>query len=125
MIFCLIGIAYDFSYGGTFTMEGYSFTTMCVGCMIVGIGFGLPCIIYTSDRLSPVVQSLIHMGIGCVVLTIVGFAVGWLPSDRGVGMAVLCVVGELAVAFVIWVLFYQWEKKKVAEMNRKIREKQN
>jgi O-antigen/teichoic acid export membrane protein len=124
VIFCLIGIGYDVSYSGTFTMEGYAFTRMCVGCMLVGLGFGLPCVVYSSDRMSPLVQSLIHMGIGCVVLTIVGFAAGWLPSDRGIGAAVLSVVIEIGIALVIWVLFYQWEKKKVREMNRKIKEKQ-
>jgi predicted MFS family arabinose efflux permease len=123
-IFCLIGIGYDYSYGGTFTMEGYAFTRMCVGCLIVGLGFGLPCMIYSSDRISPPVKTLVHMAIGCIVLTVVGFVAGWIPTDHGVWTAVLYVGVEIAIALVIWVLFYLWEKKKVEEMNRKIREKQ-
>ena len=70
-IFCLTGVGFDIGYGGNFSLANYQFTKMVIGCMIVGIGFGVPTVVYRRDDLPMPVRVLVHMGIGCIVYTIV------------------------------------------------------
>ena len=65
-IFCLVGIVFDIGYKGNFSFENYRFTKMVVGCVLVGLGFGVPTIVYRKENLPMPIRVLIHMGIGCV-----------------------------------------------------------
>ncbi|MGI6735894.1 MAG: DUF3021 domain-containing protein [Anaerovoracaceae bacterium] len=122
IIFCVLGIVFDLVNGGTMRLTDYSLTKMSVGSLIIGVGFGLPSAIYTREELSLAAQTLIHMGIGCVVLTAVAFAAGWIPTDQGPLAAILAVAMEIGVAFIIWAFFYRHEKKLAEAMNRRIAE---
>ena len=42
VIFSLVGIVFDVGYGGNFSLDHYRFTKMIIGCIILGIGFGVP-----------------------------------------------------------------------------------
>ena len=119
-IFCLVGMFFDITNNGNFSMEGYKFTKMVIGSAIVGIGFGVPTVVYNSEKLPMPVKVLIHMGIGCVIYTIVAYAVGWFGGSA-TPLQGLAIAGiQLAVAFVIWFCFNSYYRKEAKQMNDKI-----
>lgn len=119
-IFSLVGMFFDIVNGGNFSMEGYQFTKMVAGSAIVGIGFGVPTVVYNSEKLPTPVKVLIHMGIGCVIYTIVAYAVGWF-GGAATPVQGLAIAGiQLAVAFVIWFCFMRYYRKEAKQMNEKI-----
>ena len=44
-IFCLAGIVFDIGYKGSFSLEDYRFTKMVIGCVLIGLGFGVPTVV--------------------------------------------------------------------------------
>ena len=121
-IFCLVGIVFDIGYKGHFSLDNYRFTKMVIGCVLIGLGFGVPTIVYRKDTLPVPVRAIIHMGIGCVVYTIVAYAVGWIDGSATVGQGVLIVAIQLAVAFLIWLLFRRYYRAEAKKMNERIQE---
>ena len=121
-IFSLVCVVFDIGYGGNFSLEGYKMTKMVIGCIIVGLGFGVPSLVYRNDTLPMPVKVLVHMGIGCVVYTIVGFAVGWIGGSATLGQGIAIAAIQLAVAFVIWFCFMRFYRKEAREMNDKIQQ---
>ena len=119
-IFCLVGIMFDVSYGGNFSLEGYQFTKMVVGSAIVGLGFGVPTIVYNSDKLPQPIKVVIHMGIGCIIYTIVAYAVGWFGGSTTLWQGLIIAGIQLVVAFIIWFCFMRYYKKEAKKMNDKI-----
>jgi hypothetical protein len=75
-IFCLTGMIADIIGHGNFILDHYRFTKMVIGSIIVGLGFGVPTFIYRKDSLPMPIRVIIHMGTGCIIYTIVAFAVG-------------------------------------------------
>ncbi len=121
-IFVIIGVAFDIANHGAFQMEDYSFSKMAAGALAIGLGFGLPSFIYENDSMSLLVQTLIHMGIGCVVMTATAFVVGWIPTDHGILAIIVAIAGEIAIAFVIWLFFYGYNRKLAKKMSKRISE---
>ena len=119
-IFSLVGTFFDIVNGGNFSMEGYQFTKMVAGSAIVGIGFGVPTIVYNSEKLPTPVKVLIHMGIGCVIYTIVAYAVGWFGGAATPVQGLVIAGIQLAIAFVIWFCFMRYYRKEAKQMNEKI-----
>ena len=95
---------------------------MIVGCIIVGLGFGIPTIVYQKDSLPMPVKVIVHMGIGCAIYTAVAFAVGWIGGAGTIGKGILIACIQLAVAFVIWFIFFKHYKKEAELMNKRIQE---
>ena len=62
------------------------------------------------------------MGTGCIIMTVTAFLVGWIPMNRGPLLMIAILVEEIAVAFVIWFLFYLQQKKLVKQMNQRVKE---
>ena len=119
-IFCLTGVGFDIGYGGNFSLANYQFTKMVIGCMIVGIGFGVPTVVYRRDDLPMPVRVLVHMGIGCIVYTIVAYAVGWMGGAGTVIQGMIMAALQFALAFVIWALFMCYYRKEARKMNEQI-----
>ena len=121
-IFSFVCVIFDIGYGGNFSLENYRLTKMVIGCIIVGLGFGVPSLVYRNESLPMPVRVLVHMGIGCVVYTIVGFAVGWIggPATLGQGLAIAAV--QLAVAFIIWFCFMRFYRSEAKKMNDRIQQ---
>lgn len=119
-IFCIVGIVFDIGYGGNFSLDNYRFTKMVVGCALVGLGFGVPTVVYKKDDLPMPVRVIIHMGIGCVVYTVVAYAVGWLGGAATIGQNIIAACIQLAVAFGIWSLFMRHYRKEAKKMNDRI-----
>ena len=120
VIFCVVGVIFDLIFKGNLVRENYTYTRMAAGMFVIGIGFGVPTLVYKNEKIPLPVQGLIHMGIGCVVMTIAAFAVGWIPTDRGIGAVLWTILGEIAIALVIWFIIYLHQKKLAKEMNRRI-----
>lgn len=120
VIFCVVGVIFDLTFKGNLVMENYTYTRMAAGMFVIGLGFGVPTFVYKNEKMPLLVQGLIHMGIGCVVMTIAAFAVGWIPTDRGIGAVLWTILGEIAIALVIWFIIYLHQKKLAKEMNRRI-----
>lgn len=119
-IFCFAGVVFDIIYMGTFNLVNYQFTKMVIGCIIVGLGFGIPTIVYSKDNLPMPIRVLVHMGIGCMVYTIVAYSVGWIGNIPGFGRKILVVALQLGVAFIIWFLFQTHYRKEAKKLNDKI-----
>ena len=122
VIFCLSGVVFDIGYGGHFSLDNYMFTKMVVGCIIIGIGFGAPTVVYRNENLPMPVRVIIHMGIGCAVYTPVAFAVGWMGGAASIGQGILSAIIHLGVAFGIWFLFMRYYRREAEKMNEKIQE---
>ena len=101
-------------------LNAKQFIKQAIGSMIVGIGFTVPCLIYNANRLSRVLQTLIHMGIGFAVYLPIASYLGWLPTDYGVGMLVLSLVIAVVFYFVIWLFYYLHNRKEAARLNEKL-----
>ena len=119
-IFCLSGVIFDFQNKGIFSMDQYRFTKMVAGCVLVGLGFGVPSIVYRKDSLPMLIRVIIHMGIGCAVYTVVAYAVGWMGSAASFGKGILIAAIQLAPAFLIWFLFMRYNRAEAKRMNDKI-----
>ncbi|MBR3396300.1 MAG: DUF3021 domain-containing protein [Lachnospiraceae bacterium] len=119
-IFCLVGIVFDIGYKGNFSLDHYRFTKMVVGCVLIGLGFGVPSGIYRKDSLPMPIRVIIHMGIGCAVYTVVACAVGWIGGSATIGQGILIAAIQLAVAFIIWFLFMRYYRAEAKKMNEKI-----
>lgn len=121
IIFCIVGVVFDLSYGGSFHLEHYSFTKMVVGCVFIGLGFGVPSIVYSSENLPRPICVIIHWGIGIAVYTIVAYLVGWIGAGENIWTGfVIPFIVQLATVFVIWFLFYNHYRKEAKKMNEKI-----
>jgi len=125
-IFCIIGIVFDVTLGGTFSLEDYRFTKMIAGCVLVGLGFGVPTVVYNSERMPYPLKVIIHMGIGCAVYLPVAYFVGWFGPvsifKSPVQVAVIVTV-QIAIAFVIWMFFALYYRKEARKMNERIQAK--
>ena len=119
-IFCLVGMFFDITNGGNFSMEGFQFTKMVIGSAIVGIGFGVPTVVYNSEKLPMPVKVLIHMGTGCVIYTIVAYAVGWFGGSATPVQGLAIAGIQFVVAFIIWFCFNSYYRKEAKQMNEKI-----
>ena len=120
LLFCLMGVAFDFVYKGSFHLENYRFSRFVLCSLVIGLGFGLPALIYDNDRLPLVMRSLIHMGTGCTVMLLASMAAGWLPVTLGTGVVISMVAEELTIALIIWSCFYLYHKRLVRRMNEKL-----
>ena len=119
-LFLLSSLITDLNMDGAWSTTGYSVAKMALGSLGVGLGFGLPCIVYTFEKLSRPVQISIHMIIGCVVMLVIGFLVGWIPTEKGLVPALLAILTMLLTALVIAVISYRRQKKLAEQINREL-----
>ena len=119
-IFSLVCVVFDVINNGNFSLAGYQFTKMLIGSVLVGIGFGVPTVVYNSDKLPHPIKVVIHMGIGCVIYTVVAYAVGWFGGAVTLTQGLIIAGIQLIVAFIIWFCFMRYYKGEAKKMNDKI-----
>ena len=122
MMFILTGVIIDSIFHGNIQMTNYAFSKMAIATVVIGFGFGAPAVVYNNERLSLFTQTIIHMGTGCIVITVTAYLVGWIPMHRGPLLMIAILLEEIALAFVIWFLFYLQQKKLVKQMNQRVNE---
>lgn len=122
-LFLLSSLIADLNMGGIYSASGYSVTKMALGSLGIGLGFGLPCIIYTNEKLSRSVQISVHMLTGCAIMLAIAFLVGWIPTDKGLLPSLLAILSMLLTAFIIAVLTYRRQKKLAERINRELEQR--
>ncbi len=125
MMFIIVGVIIDCIFHGNMQMTNYAFSKMAIATVVIGLGFGLPAIVYDNEKLSLFTQTIIHMGTGCIVMTVTAYLVGWIPMNHGPLLMIAILLEEIALAFVIWFLFYLQQKKLVKQMNQRVKEINN
>ena len=125
MMFILTGVIIDSIFHGNIQMTNYAFSKMAIATVVIGFGFGAPAVVYNNERLSLFIQTIIHMGTGCIVMTVTAYLVGWIPMHRGPLLMIAILLEEIALAFVVWFLFYLQQKKLVKQMNQRVKEINN
>ena len=109
VIFSLVCVVFDICNKGSFSLENYRLTKMVAASVIVGLGFGVPTVVYNSERLPMPVK--------------VAFAVGWFGGSATLAQGLIIAGIQLAVAFVIWFCFMRYYRKEAKRMNEKIQSK--
>ncbi|MBO6166162.1 MAG: DUF3021 domain-containing protein [Eubacterium sp.] len=121
IIFIVIGIIFDMKDGGNFTLTDYGFTKMALACVVTGLGFGVPTILYNSERISQTLASVIHLGIGFTIYFAAASFVGWIPVERGIKACVITVVSVVIIGLIIWVCFMKYNKDLAEKMNKALK----
>jgi hypothetical protein len=103
--------------------SGIGMARMCLATLVIGVGFGVPSLIYATE-LPTGLKVLIHMGIGVVVMLAASLAVGWIDFSRGWLPCLLVALVQIAVAFLIWLLSCVRLRKDAKEMNERVAEKE-
>ena len=120
LIYCII---FGMISGAEKFASGYGIARAGLGAVIIGIGFGIPSVVYET-KLKMWLKVLIHMGIGCTVMIGASFLCDWLPTQKGM-LATLAVVAiQVISAFVIWAISFIPMMIQARKMNQKIKEKQ-
>ena len=96
-----------------------------IASALVGIGFFVPSIVYSNDKLSRGMQILIHMGIGFIIYIPTGFFVGWFPTQGGIYTIILLIILIIIISITIWFGFYLYYKNEAKKINKKIKQKNN
>ncbi len=124
-LFLLGSLIADLNMGGAYSATGYSVTKTALGSLGIGLGFGLPCMIYTNEKLSRSVQISVHMVTGCTVMLAIAFLVGWIPTDKGLLPSLLAILSMLLTAFFIAALTYRRQKKLAERINRELKQRRS
>ena len=124
-LFLLGSLIADLNMGGVYSASGYSVTKMALGSLGIGLGFGIPCLVYTNEKLSRSVQISVHMVTGCTVMLAIAFLVGWIPTDKGPLLSVLAILSMLLTAFIIAGLTYRRQKKLAERINRELEQRRS
>lgn len=122
LIFCLVGVVFDLRYGGNFTLSDHRFTKMVLGCIGIGLGFGVPSLIYRNEALPMPVRTLIHLGVGSTVYVLIAYLVGWLGDTASFSQGLLIGAIQLSVIVIIWLIFFSHYKNEARQLNERIQQ---
>jgi len=117
-VLVIMGMIVALFQGETFQTSSSEFIKMGIGSMIIGVGFSVPSMIYSNEKMAYVLKVLIHLGIGMLIYLGVSIWLGWMPLDLGVGGIVTYIFIAIAIAVLIWsgfFLYYRHEAKKINE----------
>ena len=93
----------------------------CISTFFIGLGFGIPSLIYETELSMPV-KVLVHMGIGCAVMIAAAMLNGWVRVENGgIWAGIAIIAGQIAIAFIIWFIQYRKAKKLASEMNSRLK----
>ena len=83
-VFCVTGMVFDIAYDGNFSLDNYQFSKMVIGCIIVGLGFGLPTMIYQKDNFHKYLPRMAAGGVtGAIMSGVLGLVGGPLLGAAG------------------------------------------
>ena len=123
----LVYLAYCFVVGLSAGEEkfasGYGMARSVAAVVLIGIGFGLPALVYETE-LPMALKVLIHMGIGCMVMTGASILAGWLRPERGLVPFLVTLGVQIALAFSIWGWGLLRARRLAKAMNDRLREKE-
>ena len=118
-IFVLSSLILGLAAGGQTFASGQTMARTAAATILIGLGFGLPSLIYETD-LSLALQTVIHMGTGCLVMTAAAL---WLRPEMGAGPFLAVLAGQIALAFLIWGGQLLRARSLARQVNRRIADK--
>ena len=123
----LVYLAYCFvmglSAGAEKFASGFGMARSVAAVAVIGVGFGLPSLIYETE-LPMALKVLIHMGIGCLVLTGASILAGWLRPELGLKPFLVMLGAELVCAFLVWGWGLLRARRLAKQLNDRLREKE-
>ena len=102
--------------------SGYGMAKMCAAVLLVGVGIGVPSLIYET-RLSAPLKVLIHMGTGCLFLLAADLLTGWLRPERGLAANLISFAAQVGLAFLILAIQARRTRALARRMNKQLTEK--
>lgn len=125
VIFVLNILLQEFLNDGMIMTDNYMFLKSILACIGIGLGFGLPVILYEKENLSTLMKLTIHFVVGCTTLVLIILSAGWLPEGTGWSNSLGALVTSIAIATIIWLGFYYYNKQLANKMNERLKEKHN
>lgn len=123
VVFVIACMLIGFSTGEAKFADGLGMAHMCVAVIVIGMGFGVPSLIYGTG-LPTGLKVLIHMGTGIIAMLATSIAIGWIDFSRGWLPCLLFAAIQIAVAFILWLLTCVRIRKDAKEMNERIASKE-
>ncbi|MBE5901465.1 MAG: DUF3021 domain-containing protein [Lachnospiraceae bacterium] len=124
MLFCFGGTIQDIENHGNYLFENFTFTRYVFGSLLVGLGFGLPTIVYQNEHIPTPVKIIIQMGIGCTVLSLTPFITGTASKNATISQHIGTTAARIGIAFFIYLLstfYYRKEAKILNDRLQKIK----
>ena len=121
-VFIVSCMLIGFSRGDAKFADGIGMARMCIAVIVIGVGFGVPSLIYGTE-LPTGLKVLIHMGTGVIVMLAASIAVGWIDFSRGWLPCLLIAAVQIAAAFILWFVSCVRIKKDAKTMNERIADK--
>ena len=123
LMYLALCFVFGLSAGEEKFASGYGMARGVAAVVLTGIGFGLPALVYETE-LPMALKVLIHMGIGCTVMTGASILAGWLRPEQGLKPFLAMLGVELACAFLLWGWNLLRCRKLAKQMNDRMQEKQ-
>ena len=123
VVFIIACMFIGFRYGYDKFANGYGMARMCIAVLVIGLGFGIPSLIYETE-LPTGLKVLIHMGTGTIVMLATSIVIGWIDFSRGWLPCLLIAGIQIAVAFILWLLTCVRTSKDAKQMNDAIENKE-
>ena len=123
VVFLLTSIIKGFEGGAESFASGTGMAHMCIAAIAIGIGFGIPSIIYETE-LPAGLKVLIHMGTGIAVMLVTSVLIGWIDFSSGWLPCLIIIAVQIAIAFVLWTLISVRTRRDAKQMNERLAQKQ-
>lgn len=121
-LFVVLTIVFEARNEGEVFFCNWSYSKMVLGAVLVGIGFSVPGLIYDNANIPYAMKVLIHMGIGCLVLFVVGGVVGWVSVGYGWKECFISIGVEVIIAFSLWFGFSLYYKNEAKKLNERLKQ---
>lgn len=105
--------------------QGQAIAKISFAAVLIGLGYGIPTIIYTNDHVAEWLQVLVAFGTGSVVYVVVALWSGWIPTKHGIWIALCAIVVMLVVAFIAAIICDVLFRKSVREVNEALQLRNN
>lgn len=123
VVYLTIGVIISSDFLASIAPDDFIKYVICSA--IVGLGFSVPSLIYYNERISRILQVIIHLGTGFAIYIPVAFFAGWIPTAYGAIAVALSLLCAVVFSLLVWFCFALYYRKQAEEINRKILEKQN
>lgn len=99
------------------------FARQALGAIAVGIACGTTAIVYQFPRLSRLVQTAIHFGVGMGVFFPTAIGLGWIPfHPERVMYTVMQFLFSCGIFAAIWACFYFYNRREARKINDRLKE---
>ena len=122
VVYLTIGVIISSDFLASIAPDDFIKYVICSA--VVGLGFSVPSLIYYNERISRILQVIIHLGTGFAIYSPVAFFAGWIPTAYGAIAVALSLLCAVVFSLLVWFCFALYYRKQAEEINRKILEKQ-